>query len=218
MRDEDRSALHEVMEQQSYHPSVEVALADGSRICIGDYVERLLREHKDSIIRAKDCEILPLPDGPEMHSCDVSTGEVKRIRIDWVSRHKSPKEFVSIKYSNGRRILVTEEHPVFVYRDHAIRTIPASLVSSEDYAPAPKVVPNSSAPVSLLLGQDCDYRGKPLTLPETLTPDLSRILGYLATEGHSYAGSSCEIGFSNTSTIVLSETRELFLRVFGISP
>ena len=39
LRAEDRSALHEMMEQQSYHPSLEVLLASGRKVKIGEYVD-----------------------------------------------------------------------------------------------------------------------------------------------------------------------------------
>ncbi|MGA2875131.1 MAG: LAGLIDADG family homing endonuclease [Nitrososphaerales archaeon] len=218
MRVEDRSALHEVMEQQSYHPSVEISLADGQRRCIGEYVETLLRENEGGVIFGKDCEILPLAEGPEVYSCDMSNGNLRRIRVDRISRHKSPDKFVIIKYSNGREIIVTPDHPVYVYRDHSISTVLATEVSTRDYVPTPRVVPNSSEVIALALGSEAEPRSKVVKLPATLTPELSRILGFLVTEGHSYAGSSYEIGFSNVDKDVLSEVKTLFDYVFSISP
>ncbi|MGI0130624.1 MAG: AAA family ATPase, partial [Thermoplasmata archaeon] len=62
MTTEDRSAMHEALEQQSYHPSFEVMLFNGERRPIGPLVEDLIRRHPERVIAGKDCEILPLRD------------------------------------------------------------------------------------------------------------------------------------------------------------
>ncbi len=218
LREEDRSALHEVMEQQSYHPSFEISFANGNRQGIGEFVEALLRMGHGRIIIGKDCEILPLADGPEVYSCNISNAKITRIRVDRISRHKAPDSFVIIKYANGRKIIVTPDHPIYVYRNNSITTVSANQLSTEDYAPVPRVVPNSSAAVALTVGPEPEQRSKTITLPVTLTPDLSRLLGFLVTEGHSYAGSSYEIRFSNADNDIVTEVRMLFARVFDISP
>jgi DNA replicative helicase MCM subunit Mcm2 (Cdc46/Mcm family) len=218
MRKEDRDALHEVMEQQSYHPSFEISLADGRRVPIGSYVEGLLRDNSKCVINGKDCEILPLAQGPEIYTCDIPTGKVSRVRVDRVSRHKSPENFVAVRYSNGREITVTPDHPVFAYRDNLITTIPASELTTQDYIPIPRLVPNSSAPVTLAISTYSTSSRKKLTFPQTLTPQLSRLLGFLVTEGHSYAGSSYEIGFSNSDKDILAEVKDLFYNTLGVSP
>ncbi len=219
MRKEDRDALHEVMEQQSYHPSFEISLADGKRVQIGPYVEKLLSDNPSLIRDGKDCEILPLPTGPEIQACELETGHIARVRVDRVSRHKAPDSFVAINYSNGRQIIVTPEHPVFVFREGLLRSIPAYQVRSNDYAPVPRKVPNSSLPVSLTAPQtSASQLRKKLIIPENLSGELSRLLGYLVSEGHSYAGSSYEIGFSNTNQVLLTEVRRIFEDIFRIQP
>ena len=218
MRKEDRDALHEVMEQQSYHPSFEISLAEGRRVTIGRFVDELLDKNADRIIKPKDCEILQLVQGAEIYTCDLPTSNITRVRIDRVSRHKPPKKFVSIKYSNGRTILVTPEHPVFVYRSGSITTIPASDVTNRDYVPIPQMIPNSSVPQALLESLEQRNRGKPPTIPRTLTPELARLLGFLLTEGHSYAGMSYEICFSNTDERLLDDVKSLFDHLFSINP
>src|SRR5487761_1303447 len=218
MRKEDRDALHEVMEQQSYHPSFEISLANGKRVPIGNYVEHLMRDKSQFVFSGKDCEILPLSEGPEIQTCDISTGEIKRVRVDRVSRHKSSDKFVTIRYSNGRTITVTPEHPVYAYRGNSITVIPAIEMTCRDYVPAPKQVPNSSVPVLLTISPVAVQIRKKVTMPETLTPELSRLLGFLVSEGHSYAGSSYEIGFSNTDPVLLTAVEELFRSIFDLAP
>ena len=53
MKPEDRSALHEQMEQQSYHPSTEVLLSSG-KVKIGDFVEEAIRSHPERVEQGKD--------------------------------------------------------------------------------------------------------------------------------------------------------------------
>jgi replicative DNA helicase Mcm len=219
MRKEDRDALHEVMEQQSYHPSFEISLADGRREQIGPYVDNLLNTNPQSVVKGEKSEILALREGPEIQTCDFQCGRISKARVDRVSRHRAPESFVVIRYSNGRQITVTPEHPIFVYRAGVITTVPASEITELDYSPAPKVVPNSLLPVFLAASaQVGTLRKKKITVPETLTPELSRLLGFLVSEGHSYAGSSYEIGFSNTDPILLTEVQELFRSIFGLRP
>ena len=43
MDNEDKSALHEAMEQQSYHPLTEIQLSDGRKVRIGEFVDRLMK-------------------------------------------------------------------------------------------------------------------------------------------------------------------------------
>ncbi|MBO3802745.1 MAG: AAA family ATPase [Candidatus Brockarchaeota archaeon] len=134
MRPEDRVAIHEAMEQQSYHPSVEISLADGRKVKIGEYVEGLFSRFASMKVRGVNCEILPLPFLQEIYSIDPLSGSAKRFRIDRVSRHKAPDSFVSITYSNGRSIVVTPEHPVYVFREGRVATVPASCVREGEKA------------------------------------------------------------------------------------
>ena len=135
MRSEDRSALHEAMEQQSYHPSFEITLADGSKHKIGEFVDSLFERFPERKIRGINCEILRTGDlGIEILTTDFE--RVFRVKVDRVSRHRAPDYFVRIKYSNGREIVVTPEHPVFVFRNGRITTVEALNVKAGDFAPA----------------------------------------------------------------------------------
>jgi len=135
MRPEDRSAIHEAMEQQSYHPSFEIILSDGSKHKIGTLVDALFERYPERVVKGIDCEILPISDiGIELFTTDFS--RVFKTKVDRVSRHKAPPHFVKITYSDGRKIIVTPEHPVFVYRGNKITTVEASRVKIGEIAPA----------------------------------------------------------------------------------
>jgi replicative DNA helicase Mcm len=214
MRPEDRIAIHEAMEQQSYHPSVEILLADGRKVKIGAYVDDLFGRYETRKVRGINCEILTPPVSDEIYAMELASGSLQRTRIDRVSRHIPPETFVSITYSNGRRILVTPEHPVYVLREGHISTVPAMRVREGDFVPAPrKTVGNLAPSLSLPLK---DPREKEVALPTQLTERIAAILGYLMSEGCFYRGSSREINFTNKDPFILNEMKALMSEVFEI--
>ncbi|MFC7114061.1 LAGLIDADG family homing endonuclease [Natronoarchaeum sp. GCM10025703] len=201
-------------EQQSYHPDTEVLLADGRRVEIGEFVDAKIDGDETEVIDGVDCEIAPVDD-VGVHSTDLDSNETTKTPVDRVSRHEAPDEFVRVTFSNGRDVLVTPEHPMFVDDDGEIDTVEASSIEAGQYVPAPRKLPNSSATVPL---EDEQHIGKEkdVTLPDGLTPDLAEILGFLTAEGHSYAGSSHEIGFSNQDERLLDRMGALMRSVFGM--
>jgi replicative DNA helicase Mcm len=136
------------------------------------------------------------------------------VPVDRVSRHEAPDEFVRVSFSNGRSVLVTPEHPMFVAEGGEVGTVPADEINPGTFVPAPRKLPNSSASVEF---ESVDHRGKErdVDLPDTLSEDLAEILGLLVAEGHSYAGSAHEIGFSNQDGRLLDRMARLMKSVFG---
>ncbi|MFB6184271.1 MAG: LAGLIDADG family homing endonuclease [Haloarculaceae archaeon] len=214
MAADDRSAMHEALEQQSYHPETEILLADGRRIEIGEFVDERMAERPDAIVDGIDCEILPI-DGAGIHSVDLDSNETEKTSIDRVSRHEAPEEFVRMTFSNGRDVTVTPDHPMFVDDGGDTTTVEAQAVEEGAFVPAPRKLPNSAEPVSL---DDEAHVGteKDVDLPSELSPALAEILGFLTAEGHSYAGSAHEIGFSNQDERLLDRMDELMRTVFGM--
>ncbi|MFB6242642.1 MAG: LAGLIDADG family homing endonuclease [Halobaculum sp.] len=210
---EDRSAMHEALEQQSYHPDEEILLADGRRVEIGEFVDRAMDRRADDVVDGVDCEILSLDD-TRIHSVDMETNEVTKRPVDRVSRHEAPDEFVRVAFSNGRSVTVTPDHPMFV-DDGGVETVTASSVEEGDFVPAPRVLPNSTASVPLSPTEQAEGE-KIVQLPEEMSPNLAEILGFLTAEGHSCAGSAHEIGVSNRDERLLARMDSLFQRVFGI--
>ncbi|AOW79295.1 MCM family protein [Halodesulfurarchaeum formicicum] len=133
---DDRSAMHEALEQQSYHPNTEILLADGRRVEIGDFVDEQMAAREDEIVDGVDCEILPVDD-LSVHSTDIEEGETTKLPVDRVSRHEAPDEFVRVTFSNGRDVLVTPEHPMFVAEDGSIETVEAAQLEAGSPVPAP---------------------------------------------------------------------------------
>ena len=213
MASDDRSAMHEALEQQSYHPSEELLLADGQRVEIGTLIDDAMADRPEAVVDGVDCEILPVDD-LRVHSVDPETSEVTKLPVDRVSRHDAPEEFVRVTISNGRTVTVTPEHPMFVAADGEIGTVEAADLDTGAFVPGPRKLPNSATAVPVepepQRGREAD-----IDLPETLTGDLAEILGLLIAEGHSYAGSAHEIGFSNQDDRLLGRMQMLMQRTVG---
>ncbi|HME52836.1 MAG TPA: LAGLIDADG family homing endonuclease [Candidatus Lokiarchaeia archaeon] len=215
MRPQDRVAIHEAMEQQSYHPSLEILATDGSRLKIGPFVDNLIRKYKKNVIPGINCDILPFAD-LLVYTTDFK--DISKTRVDRVSRHVAPDHFYKLAFSNGRSTIVTPEHPVFVFRDGGMTCIPASECKEDDFVPAPRYLPNSCNPVILKESRSSpDPRAKIINFPETLTNDLARILGYYVTEGYNFIGTTIEIGFSNMDHAILDEIKDKMLGTFGMT-
>jgi replicative DNA helicase Mcm len=217
MKEDDRSALHEQMEQQSYHPSNEILLSDGRKVKIGEFVESAFRTGDAEVVQGRDCEIALLGHPAGLYSADLGSGSIVKTSIDRVSRHRAPEYFVKVRYSNGRSVLVTPEHPVFVYREDGVATVEAERLRVGDFAPAPRSIPNSSVPVQLA-SQPTTVQRKEIAQPATLSLKTARILGYLITEGNFYEGSSVEVDFTNLDLRLLDEMRGLMRDEFEIDP
>jgi replicative DNA helicase Mcm len=211
---EDQSAMHEALEQQSYHPETEVLLADGRRVAVGEFVDRKMEANPERVTDGVDCEILPTDD-IGVHTVDLEKNAVKKTDVDRVSRHEAPDEFVRVEFSNGRDVKVTPEHPMFVDKGGETETVEAREIEEDSFVPAPRELPNSAEAVALSEEPQIG-REKDVELPESLSPELSEILGFLVAEGHSYAGSSHEIGFPNQSERLLDRMEQLMSAVFEI--
>ncbi|GAB6102797.1 hypothetical protein JCM16138_20200 [Thermococcus atlanticus] len=127
MSERDRSAIHEALEQQSYHHDFELLLADGRKVRIGELVDSLIERNRERVIKGIDTEILPVDD---LHilAYDLERKDVVKAKVSRVSRHKAPEKFIHIKFSNGREILVTPEHPIMVWENGRIVEKPAGKI------------------------------------------------------------------------------------------
>ena len=212
----DRSALHEAMEQQSYHYNTEILSVDGKRFVIGEFINNLMEQNKDKIIMGQDCEILNFN---ELKLFTTDFKKVFKTSVDRVSRHKAPEYFYKITFTNGRTIVVTPEHPIFTFREGILKCISAEDCRKDDFIPIPKYLPNSSAVIELHeIIKSNHPLAKTFNFPRHLDPRLGRILGYLVSEGHSYKGSGAEVGFSNMNDNLLEDFYGLMGDVFNIEP
>ena len=219
MSPEDRSAMHEALEQQSYHPSVEIMLYNGEHRPIGDLVEGLLRRYPERVIPGKDCEILPLA-GEDYSLLSTDFRGLQKAQVNRVSRHKAPSHFVRLTFGNGRKITVTPEHPVYVWDEQRWVTRPADSVRAGDLTPGVSEYPRELN--EAVLQEPWNRTGrKGIVFPSSLDTDLSRLLGYIASEGHVPDWNHpvpAEIVVSNTDPEIVDDVQGLFRAVFGIDP
>jgi len=130
MTNQDRSSMHEAMEQQSYHPSTEITFSDGKKVKIGRFVDSLMEKSK--VIEGINCEIVHVKDVKGDYFVDSISfekdGKCKLVKlpVTRVSRHKAPDYFIKLTFAKEKfnktdeeskeyEILVTPEHPIFVF-------------------------------------------------------------------------------------------------------
>ena len=216
MRADDRTAIHEAMEQHSYHPSFEITFFNGKKYPIGQYVDDLLDRNKEKIIDGVNCEILPLQDN--IHTADTFTTDFDSFfytKPSHISRHEAPGFFIKMQYSHGRHVIVTPEHPVFVFYGEHIDEIPAEIVKEGTFIPAVRMLDFS---IDESLETSVDQGRKKVRLPSQMELSLSRFLGYFVAEGYSYRGSSLEVGLSNTDPKIILDMKKCILETFNIEP
>ncbi len=217
MTEQDRSAMHEAMEQQCYHHDTIITLADGSEHKIGEFVESLLEKNKDRIIEGNNCLILPYK-GLEVLTTDFNN--IYKTKVDRISKHKAFDKFIKIKFSNGREITVTPEHPVFTAKNGEIITKRADSISIGDPIPIPLSIPINGKE-QLFNAEVRNERAKThITIPNKNGPELFRILGYFISEGSREINRRKIIGinFTNKDKRLLDEFEELMMKVFALRP
>ncbi len=214
MSNEDRAAMHEALENQSYHPNTEIMLSDGSAFKIGDFVDELIEKNRDKIVLGKDCEILNVDD---IGLLTTDFEKIFPIKAKMISRHKASDYFIKISYSNGRSITVTPEHPVFVFHKDKIQEVPAENVKTGQLAPAPRKLPTKSRSMELAASEINHFNNKHMHFPSHLNHNFARLLGYVTTEGHAYFSPKnryAEVGVSNTNKSIIQDVYSLFEETF----
>ncbi|UCG00407.1 MAG: hypothetical protein JSW11_12250 [Candidatus Heimdallarchaeota archaeon] len=217
MRAEDRAAIHEAMEQHSYHPSFEITFSNGKKYPIGQFVDNLFDSNKEKVINGTNCEILPLQSDNNTVGTLLSTDfdSIFPLKPSHVSRHNAPNYFIKIKYSNGREITVTPEHPIFVFSGEYVDEVSAEEVKEKVFIPAVRMV-NFQTDESLY--SSIDQGRKKVRLPSKMEIPLARFLGYFVAEGYSYEGSSLEVGLSNTDPKITLDMKKCILETFNVEP
>lgn len=216
MRPDDRTAIHEAMEQHSYHPSFEMTFSNGKKHLIGQYIDGKFERNIDKVIDGVNCEILPLRDN--IHSSDTFSTDFDSFfyaEPSHASRHIAPGNFIKIQYSNGREVLVTPEHPVFIFSSENIDEVPAEELKEGTFVPAVRMIDfriDESLDTSIVKGR------KKVRLPSKMEVSLARFLGYYAAEGYSYKGSTLEVGLSNTDPKITLDMKQCILETFNIDP
>ena len=144
IEEEDRAAMHEAMETQSYHYNTKIMLSDGQETRIGDLVEGLMEKNREMLIRGPDCIILRDGIGSiELLTTDFT--HITRTRPYQISKHKAPERFMKITLQTGRELIVTPEHPFWIVEDGIVKTKAAQDLTVSDYTLMPRALPLSNA-------------------------------------------------------------------------
>ncbi|MBS3081529.1 hypothetical protein J4416_01145 [Candidatus Pacearchaeota archaeon] len=219
MDENDRSTMHEAMEQQCYHYDTIITLANGEEVKIGEIVEELLEKNKNKIIQGKDCFILPV------ENLEVMTTDWEKIfptKSARISKHKSFSQFIKIKFSHGREIVVTPEHPVFTAKNGEIITKRADSIKIGNSIPIPLTIPIRGKEQffkEMSFNYDSRIKQHP-NIPSKNCKELFKILGYLISEGsrEKNRGKIIGVNFTNKDVDVLKDFESLMTYVFALEP
>ncbi|MFH1785827.1 MAG: LAGLIDADG family homing endonuclease [Candidatus Micrarchaeota archaeon] len=140
IEEDDRAALHEAMETQSYHYRTKLMLADGKEIEIGKFVEDLMVKHREHLINGNDCIILR----EGISNTKILSTDFEKVYPTTpyqISKHKAPEYFIKVKLQTGRELMVTPEHPFWIVEDGIVKTKPANELDTDDYTLMPRTLP-----------------------------------------------------------------------------
>ncbi|MDD4353204.1 MAG: LAGLIDADG family homing endonuclease, partial [Candidatus Nanoarchaeia archaeon] len=219
MTPEDRSAMHEAMEQQSFHYNTIISLADGSETKIGDYIENLMKKDSKNVIKGINCLILPIKSNEKLLTTDWNT--INEIKIDRVSKHSAPKYFYKIKICNGREIIVTPEHPIFCIENGEIITKPAEKLNGNEWVPIPLKLPIKGTEQEFENNNIINKRAlNHIKIPCHNSLEFFKIIGYFLSEGSKETNRKKIIGinFTNKDKRLLDDFENCMNEVFKIVP
>ncbi len=217
MDPEDRSAMHEALEQQSYDYGTMLLLSDGSEIKIGDFVENLFEKHKGAEVGGKDCLIMPYAGTEKVLTTDFE--EIYKCPINRVSKHKAPEKMVKIDVQNGRSITVTPEHPCFTVRNGEITTVTANEIGEGDFVPLPNHLPIGGE-VQHFEEIGPNEGKKEFKAPLHNSAGLCRFVGYLLSDGghEMNRGKINGVCLSNKNNELITDFSEIAGNEFGLVP
>lgn len=206
MAEEDRSSLHEAMEQQCYLPDLEITFADNSKKKIGLFIDSLIEKNKEKIQNGTNCEILPLKEEIKILTTDFES--IYPTKIDKVSRHIAPNKFIKITLNNGREITVTPEHPCWIIDSGKITTTAAQSLKEGNFFPIPGELP--------INGEEQTFS----TSAFKNGPELCKLLGYHITDGcyELNRGKKNGIQFCNNDKKLINDYFNSIKSVFNINP
>ena len=213
----ERSAMHEALEQQCYHHDTIITLTDGSEHKIGELVEKILEENQNKIIEGKDCLILPTN---ELEVFTTDFNKIFKTKVNRISKHKAYDKFIKITFSNGRNIIVTPEHPVFIAEDSNIITKRADSIKLGEDVPIPLIMPIGGERQEFNTEIENQRAIRHIQVPKKNCEEIFKIVGYLVSEGSKEKNRGKIIGFNftNKDQRLLDDFESCMEKLFNISP
>ena len=218
MSNEDRSAMHEALEQQCFHYNTIITLANGEEKVIGDFVEEIISTFPERAVNGHDCIIVPMEDqNIEIFTTDWN--KISKTKINRVSKHLAYDHFINICLCNGRKITVTPEHPVFVIENGQIITKRADLLKRNDSIPVPLILPvfgknQKFCNTNLFNSRAINHIKVPMENGE----EIYKIAGYLLSEGSKELnrGKLIGVNFTNKNTELIEDFEKCMFNEFNI--
>ncbi|MEM5869853.1 MAG: LAGLIDADG family homing endonuclease [Candidatus Aenigmatarchaeota archaeon] len=208
----DQIALHEAMEQQSYHKDTKILLSDGREVKIGELVNGLIERNKDKVINGNNCEILNLNGEIKVFTTDFE--KIYESEVKQVSRHKAGKYMIKISFSNGREIVVTPEHPIWILTEDGITTVRAESLKSGSYVPVPKILPIKGMYQNLIKDRILE------NFPSYNDKKLSKYTVNLLTDGGYELDrrKKNSVNFNKSDENLIKDFSSISCKLFGLAP
>ena len=155
-----------------------VTLADGSEVEIRDLVEANLDDPTpidDGVYDEVDIEVPSMADD----------GTITTRRATKVWKREAPDQMYRIRTRTGREVVVTPSHPLFAARNGGMDAVVADDLSAGDFVAVPRSLPTAGDDsIDVSIRRSEANNAVRLDVPERLTPQLARLLGYVVAEGY----------------------------------
>jgi len=220
MAKDDRSSMHEAMEQQCFGPDTRVTLADGTVTPISNIVDPVIENNPDTVSQSDGREVTRLGDEDlRVMATDMEGGSTSAQSVSVVGRRKAPEKMLRITLENGREIEVTSEHPFYQLEGGSIMEHEARNLDKDCLIAAPADIP--------VEGREQTFehirtrpRQKEIDLPTSNGPSICRFAGYQVSDGgyELNRGRKCGVNFTNTDDTLVEDYTDTVEHLFGIEP
>ncbi|MFB6158069.1 MAG: LAGLIDADG family homing endonuclease [Candidatus Nanohalobium sp.] len=216
MAAEDRSSLHEAMEQQCFGPDTSVYLPDGAKKDISDLVDPALERG----------EVVEQEDGREIAEADFSVVSMssdgfgfEESEISVVGRRRAPDKMFELELGTGRSLNVTPGHPFFQIQDGKVNEVEAEELKEGDFVLSPREMPVEGEEQELDDISVGEGR-KEVDIPDHNSPALAKFVGYQVSDGgyELNQGEKAGFNFTNSDQVLLDDYTDCVNNLFGVEP
>ncbi|MFB6100026.1 MAG: LAGLIDADG family homing endonuclease [Candidatus Nanohalobium sp.] len=216
MAAEDRSSLHEAMEQQCFGPKTSVYLPDGTKENISELVDPVIEKE----------EVVEQEDGKEIAEADFSVVSMNSDEFDFeeagasvVGRREAPDKMFEIELGTGRSLNVTPEHPFFQIQDGEVVEVKVEELKQGSFVLSPREMPVDGEEQSL---DDISVEEgrKEVDVPDHNSPALAKFVGYQVSDGGYELNRGEKVGFNftNSDQALLDDYIDCVDDLFGVEP